>query len=341
VQPVCHDRIAIRTKSGVVELIPKGVSLPYPASKGFEKSNALAVPETALTQGIELRVEIVAGEEERLLGRGIWDITPPVDRGDPLLLEFRFDDNQVLGLKLRMAEKERGKPFKMTLENPLTNVVNPWVEKVEIEDLEEKLRIGKIPRAQMVDVTIELARKYAKIGHREKAIEYLQRALRAKNRPDCYILNLIGIYFAELGDHEKAAKYYHEAAQIPGCEAAWFNLALSLRKVGNFLDAKISIDKALERERQAPYLVLKAQLAEAAGNMAERETCFAEAMSIFGPITSLDDWELGWFLTSAKMAGDQEKAEKAETERRRRATGIEAPDLRGVLPGTQEGLMKV
>jgi molecular chaperone DnaK (HSP70) len=340
VQPVCHDRIAIRTRSGLVELIPKGVSLPFPASEGFKKSHALVVPEIALTQGIELRVEIVAGEEERVLGSGIWDITPPVNKGEPLLLEFRFDDNQVLDLKLRLADKGQGKPFKMTLENPLTNVVNPWVEKMEIDDLEEKLRTGKIPKARMVDVIIEVARKYAKIGHREKAIEYLQRALRSKNRPDGYILNLIGIYFAELGDHEKAAKYYQEAAQLPGWEIAWFNLALGLKRQGKYRDAKVFIDKALEREQQAPYLVLKAQLAEAAENMAEREACLTEAMSIFGPISSLDDWELGWFLTAAKMVGYQKKAEKAEKERRRRATGIEAPELRGVLPGTQEGLMK-
>lgn len=341
VQPVCHDRIAIRTKSGVVELIPKGVSLPFPASGGFEKSHALAVPETALNQGIELRVEIVAGEEERLLDRRIWELTPPVNRGDPLLLEFRFDNNQVLDLKLSLAEKGRGEPFEMTLENPLTNVVNPWVEKMEIDDLEEKLRTGKIPKAQMVDVTIEVARKYAKIGQREKAIEYLQKALRTKNRPDGYILNLIGIYFAELGVLEKAAKYYQEAARLPGWEVAWFNLALGLKRQGKFREAKVFIDKALERERQAPYLVLKAQLAEAAENMAEREACLTEAKAIFGSISSLDDWELGWFLTAAKMAGDQEKAEKAEAERRRRATGIEAPDLRGVLPRTQEGLVKV
>jgi len=341
VQPVCHDRIAIRTKSGVVELIPKGVSLPFPATGGFEKSHALAVPETALTQGMELRVEIVAGGEERILGSGIWDITPPVNRGDPLLLEFRFDDNQVLDLKLKLAEEGRGQPFKMTLENPLTNVVNPWVEKMEIDALEEKLRTGKIPKAQMVDAIIEVARKYAQIGQREKAIEYLQRALRAKNRPDGYILNLIGIYYAELGNHEKAAKYYLEAAQLPGWAVAWFNLTLGLKRQGKFREAKEFIDKALEKERQAPYLVLKAQLAEALEDMVERAACLTEAMSIFGPISTLDDWGLGWFLTAAKMEGDQEKAEKAETERRRRATGKEATDLRGVLPGTQEGLVKV
>jgi len=30
VQPVCHDRVTIRTKSGPAELIPKGAKLPYP-----------------------------------------------------------------------------------------------------------------------------------------------------------------------------------------------------------------------------------------------------------------------------------------------------------------------
>jgi hypothetical protein len=60
-RPVCHDRIAIKTQSGLVDLIPQGAVLPYPPDGGYALPHALAVPDTALTEKIDLQVEIVAG----------------------------------------------------------------------------------------------------------------------------------------------------------------------------------------------------------------------------------------------------------------------------------------
>jgi tetratricopeptide (TPR) repeat protein len=214
---------------------------------------------------------------------------------------------------------------------------------LEIDRLEEAMRTGKVPREQLPDKLVVLARDYADLGQREKAVDLLKRALRAKNRPDAYILNLMGLYYDELRDYEKAAKHYREAARAGSWGGPWFNLALSQNKQGKYLEALKSVDKAIEREREAPYLVLRAMLAEALERTDERESNLSEGLNLFASMSTLNDWELGWFLTGAKMAGDQKKVDMANTERRRRVAG--ASDLEGgtsgKLPITAQGLQKV
>jgi len=325
-QPICHDRIAIRTAAGLMELIPEGVSLPFPATGGYAKLS-LAVPETSLIQDLELRVEVVAGEEERLLFGGLWRIAAPVNRGDPLWLEFKYDKNQVLDFKMTMAGESNAWPFSMMLEHPFTNAVNPWAEKIEIEKLEESLRTGKIPRDQIPDKFVELSDKYADLGHREKALEYLKRALRTKNRPDVNILNRMGSLYGELGDQEREEKSYREAALSSPWSGVWFNLALAQRRQGRFVEAMESLDMALSKEKRAPYLVLRALLAEDLKKTEERQAYLEKALGSFGAISFLDDWQLGWYLTAATKADEQQLIKDIETERKRRLVekGTSAP----------------
>jgi len=334
VQPVCHDDIAIRSESGLVKLVPKGTSLPYPADMKCATCYDLAVPETTLTDDVELRVEIVTGEkDERTLFSGIWDIPGPVNRGDPLCLEYSFDENQILHLSMRLSNTEEAKPFKAKIENPLTNVVNPQSTRLKIEELEENLRAGKVPHEQVPDKIVELADSYAYLEQKEKAIDFLVRALRAKNRPDAVILNQLAIYTGELGDYERQEKFYREAASASSWSGPWFNLALAQKRRGLHTEAMISIDKALERERIGPYLVLRAQLADAVEDPDEKDLYLEEAMNSFGSARSLDDWELGWFLTGASMMNDETKVQEAREELRRRRRGDEVDqDDSGQLP---------
>lgn len=343
VQPVCHDRIFILTTSGPVELIPKGVPLPYPTREGYASNNALVVPKKSIFEEIKLRVEIVAGEgtDERLLLRSSWRIPPGVEMGAPLRLDYCFDENQILRLTIRLANAEQVAPFDAILENPLTNVVNPGVDKLEIEELEEQLRTGQIPKDRVVDTIVFLAEKYAKLGQREKALEYLGRALRARNRPDAAILNQMAIYYGELGDHQREEKYYREAAQASSWGGSWFNLALALKRQGRLQEAAEAVVKAIQRDRQPPYLVLRALIAEGLKNQSERNLYLEEALSSFGPYSTLSDWELGWLLTALNMAGDQEKAAQVKNEQqKRRRTGIDVPP-EGELPLIKPGLQKV
>ncbi|MFP3869175.1 MAG: Hsp70 family protein [Desulfobacteraceae bacterium] len=340
VQPVSHDHLAIRSASGAVGMIPKGMPLPYPPDGGHAQSFDLAVPETVLSGTIPLRVEIVGGQEERLLYSETWDIPGPVQRGDPLLLEYRYDENQILSLNMRLAAERDIPPFSAQVDKPFTNVVNPWSEKIVIETMEEELRTGKVPKAQIPARMVELAKRYADLGQREKAIEYLQRVLRTKNRPDADILNKIGIYYGELGDFQRQEKYYREAARASTWGGPWFNLSLAQDKQGHYADAMESIDKALRQQREAPYLVQKAMLAEKLKNPEARNSCLQEALGLFGPVSSLSDWELGWYLTAAQMRDDQERISAAQAERQKRAKQ-EGDTASGQLPIMTQAVARV
>lgn len=242
---------------------------------------------------------------------------------------------------MKLAGEEQAGHFERTLENPLTNVVNPGKEKMEIEELEEQLRTGQIPQTQMVDKIVLLAKKYTQIGQREKAVEYLGKALRQRNRPDAEILNQMAINYGEMGDHQREEKFYREAALASSWFGPWFNLALAQKKQGRVKEAVESLEKALGRDRLSPCLVLRAQLAEALEKKEEHESYLKEALESFGPISGLSDWELGWLYTAAQMAGDLQKTEEADAERRRRAGGAAVTDPSGVLPGNPEGLQEV
>ena len=85
VKPVANDAIEIRSAAGLVPLIPKGAELPYPPDGSYRTNRDLAVPQTTLTGSCDLRVELVAGEEERLLFSGMWKIPGLINQGAPLL----------------------------------------------------------------------------------------------------------------------------------------------------------------------------------------------------------------------------------------------------------------
>jgi hypothetical protein len=108
---VTNDAIKIRSADGLVPLICKGTELSYPPDGSYRTNRALAVPQTTLTGSCDLRVELVAGEEERLLLSEVWKIPSLINQGAPLLLEYRLDENQVLDLRLKLAQAEDVAPF--------------------------------------------------------------------------------------------------------------------------------------------------------------------------------------------------------------------------------------
>jgi len=334
IQPICQDTVSIRTATGSIELIPKGAPLPYPSEEEFKQYHDLAVPETTVSGSVPLRVEFVAGkDDERTIFSQVWKITTNVKRGSPLLLKYRLDENQILTSKLMLPGlKSRG--FSATFENPFTNVVNPQSKKIRIEEVEEDLRTGKVPEEDIADTLVELAGEYAELGQREKAIEYLKRALRGQLSPDFRILHLLGWCYGEIGDYERQEKAYREAASAePSRGVSLFNLALAQRKRGQLGEAAETIDGALAREYSPPYLVLKAQILKSLGRDAEYKKALEEGLNSFNPVAMLDDWTLGWFIFAARMAGNQDKLKEAENEQRTRRKG--KPSQRedeGLLP---------
>jgi len=81
-------------------------------------------------------------------------------------------------------------------------------------------------------------------------------------------------------------------------------------------------------------------LAEKLKNSDERNSCLQEALGLFGPVSSLSDWELGWYLTAAQMQEAEEKISAAQAERQKRAQqeGVAAS---GQLPIMTQAVAKV
>lgn len=332
IQPVCNDAIAIRTTDGLFDLIPKGVALPYPATSEYMARNDLSVPEMVLIGNLNLRLEVVAREDERLLLRAYCPLSGPVNKGDRLCIEYRYDENQLLRLRVSLADKPDSPVHNFEIENPLTNVVNPQATKLKIDELEEKLRNNEIPKNQQVPKMIELADNYAELRQHEKSLFYLRTVLR-QTGPDANILNKMAIYYGEIGDYEKQEKFYREAATVSrGWGGPLFNLALAQKKRRKFQEAIVSVDDALRREvDNTPYLVLKSQLAESIGDKKNRDAFLSKAVAEFAPLSELDDWKLGWYLTACIMNQDEENEKLVREEQHRRRGGA-APLPDGDLP---------
>lgn len=333
VQPICHDEIAVRTASGLVPLIPHGTALPYPSDGSFAEFRGLAVPRTVLVENCEVRVELVAAGDERLLLSGVWTIPGPVNQGTPICLEYRLDENQVLELRARLTDDDEKGQFAVSVENPLTNVVNPAPKRMKIDVLEEELRKGKVRKSDVPNRVAEIAELYADLGQREKAIEFLKRAIRTKGSPDVYLLNRLADYYGMVGDVARQEEIYREACKVSPWGGTWFNLSLVLKRQGRLTDAAEAVGESIQREQKTPYLVQAALIASAQGDTAQSSTLLADAMAAFNPICSLDDWELGWFVTAAQTLGDQSKLAEARGEQRRRARGGTPPaEAEGELP---------
>ena len=342
IQPISHDGISIKTSNGTIPLIAKGTRLPYPADSSFAKSFELAVPQTVMLETCELRVEVIAESDGRDLQSKIWSISGPVNRGTSICLEYRIDENQVLHLQAHLKDNESAEPFHMKSENPLTNIVNPQPKRLQIERMEEDLRTGVVANELKPEKIAEIAELYADIGQRDKAVEFLQRAIRAKNQPDAVLLNRLAGYYGVLGDDKREEKMYREAARISSWSGPWFNLSLAFKRQGKFAQAADAVKKALEREKSAPYLVQAALIAEKQNDTTKSQSLVSEAMTLFDPLKSLSDWELGWYVTATRFTGEDEKMTKARTEQkhRQRLGKNNLPDSKdGILPESSSGIM--
>ena len=225
---VCPDSIFLQTKSGPIKLVPGGVELPWPPDGSKASNNSLRVPENVGRNGqTELRVEIFGGDESRLLLSELVTLVS-VEKGDPLQVEYRLDENQAFDFALRLANYPDARSFEVRVENPLSNTVNPHAIRLKIQESEENLRAGKVEQETLPQAIVELAKQYAEIEQLDKAVSYLNRALRMLNRRDGPILNLLGIYHGELGDTEREERFYNEAAAARASDPVpFFNLALA------------------------------------------------------------------------------------------------------------------
>jgi molecular chaperone DnaK (HSP70) len=341
VEPVCNEDICIRTKAGLSELIPRRAPVPYPDEENWAENRTLVVPETRFGEILPLRVEIVDSEERQLFCK-VWNITSLVNKDDPIVLQYRMDENQVLHLRMYLAKDKSMGVFEESIENPLTIVVNPEPKRLKILEIEDELQkrkaMPKDLRIQKMEMAADL---YKELGDKEKALAILKRVLKGRNGKDVETLNKMGILCGSMGDYKRQVKFYKEAARVSSWSGSLFNLALAQREHDETANAVESVNIAIGRERSAPYLVLRAMLAEDENDNKTREKSLEKAFKSFKSVSTLSDWELYWYRKAANMAGDEEKINKVkEEERRRRRTGEPVPLDDSVLPGIGAGSLK-
>lgn len=334
IQPVCQETIALLTSQGPVELIPRGEEL---GTDGYCKTVLLSMPEGSDDEPITVRVEVVAQEQsgQRVLLSEHWDVDAPVKAGETVRLECSYDRNQLLNLHL-IRKGETSGEVHYHKEHPLTHIINPQQTKLRIEETEERLRTHLLQPEARKRTIIGLAEDCAELRQYEKAIGKLSEFMRERNEQDAGMLNKMAIYYGHMNDTEREERLYCQAsAADPAWSAPWFNLALLMRNQMRYQEALDAIDMAIRLdENDGSAYVLKAQLLDKHGETAQSKAALETGWENFGPLDTLEDWELHWYQRAAEMREDAEAVAKAKEERQSRQTSetCQADDHYGVLP---------
>lgn len=331
VQPVASDGILLQTNHGSEQLVPAGAPLPYPDAGKWAEVADLKVPTFAPKAKRDLRLELVTPDQMRLF-QGIWPVPPGVKAGAPIRFRYVIDENQIMSLRVNVSSAPPEEYWQYVIENPLVNVELGESKREEIENLEENIRTGQVPRAEIPETTVRIADLTAELGQRERALALMKQALAGSGGQDAGLLNKMGILCSEMKDDEKAEKFYRTSAEAGSWGVPLFNLALLQRRRGELPKATKSIEEAIARSKVAPYLVLRALLADTQQDPMGRDAFVKEAMDLFGSVAGMSDWELGWYLTAADMLHNDEKAKEAKEEQRNRSKRKNTKPGEGLLP---------
>lgn len=344
IQSILHDGISLVTSTGnPFLLVPPKAALPYPDSGDFNQIRLEVPRDRILTD--QLMFELVSDTDRQCFFKEIWTLPETALPGEEIVMEYRITSEKRFESKAFLS-RVPDQLFECVIDNPMVNVYNPGSIRLKIEEAEEGLRMKGGGSAEDRDTFVQIARWYAELNQKERALDLLRTALRKFRKPDEEILNLQGIYFGELGDHEKEEKSYREADRVSrSWSGPMFNLALSYHKRGMHEEALKTLGKSIEKYGEdGPELSLKAMCLESMGRKDEAQRSAVAAMKYYGPVTSLSDFELGWYHYTAKYLGDTEASKKIEQEkiRRRKLSGtsdvqdVPRPDLKGDLVVREE-----
>jgi molecular chaperone DnaK (HSP70) len=329
IRVVAQDDIFLELEDGLLPLVARGEPLPFPQS-GRACTDAIAVPEDASTRSLNVDMRIVAGQEgrRRLLAQAPLAVDG-VTKGTPILVEYRFDENQVFEFKARLRDFEEGGRVEIQLANPVSNVVNPNALVEKRDRLLARLRADD---DCWDEVLPEVAQISAELGHYGQALAYLRRYQRRLGRASSDWINMEAIYEEQRGNFAGARQLYESAAQLPERDGApCFNLALLLDQQGQFDEALKWIDEAQRRDNDPAYETLALRIRQRAGATGIEDAA-RRNLRDYGPLAKLTDFDLGWYENGASLAGDEDARQAARAERSRRAKPSQAPEYKGVRP---------
>lgn len=333
--PVLHEGLALVTAGeATYPLVPAQTPLPYPADGSWARVE-LVMPHHKDLFADKLLLKIVGAKDGETILHEIWNMPESVTAGAGIVLEYRVTAGKQFQCKAFLNENP-DIIFEQAIENPLVNVINPGSIRLLIEEKEEFLKKRGGGSAADYDDFMQLARWYADLNQKERALDWLRAALSKLGKPDPSVLNLQGIYYGELGDKEREEKLYREADRAT---TSWggplFNLALSFHHRGMHKEASETIEAAIKKSgRAGAYLTLQAMCVEKYDPDKDVKPLYLEAIKAFGRPAGLSDWEIGWYLTAARGAGQDKAIEQAEKEaKKRKKQGRHDIDLEAPLPG--------
>lgn len=340
IRPVLHDALAlVTTGEGLFPLVPAQTALPYPAEDDWARVELVVSAHEELFTD-RLLFKVVSAKDGQTIFHEIWNIPEHVTAGTEIVMEYRITAGKQFQCRAFLRD-DPDAVFEHTVENPFVNVVNPGSIRLLIEEKEEELKkSGGSPEDR--DDFIQIAKWYAELNQKERALDWLRSALKNLGNPDVEILNLQGIYYGELGDHEREEKLYREANRATtSWDGPLFNLALSFFRRSMYREAVDTIEMAIKKGGQkGESLTLKAMCMEKIDSEKDYKAIYLQAIKAFGRPDSLSEWELGWFMVAARGAEDEKATRQADKEKsNRRKKGEPDVDFKAPLPGIKGGLI--
>lgn len=340
VQPVLHDGLALVTAGNqLLPIVPAHTHLPYPKDNKWGQVELIAEGNRRLAVD-RLQLKVVTEQERQVIFHQVWEIPGSVPTGSEIIMEYQITGGKQFQCRAFLRDDPQT-VFEHTEENPFVNVVNPNQTRLLIEEKEEELKQKNPASPDSTEDYVQIAKWYAELKQYERALGWLKSALKNLGKPDAEILNLRAMYYSELGDLERAEKFYREADQAT---RHWggplFNLTLLYLHQKRYQDALQSIEDAIKKQGEdGPYLTLKARCLEHMGIEAKIcDAMYRQAVKAYKRLDTMDDWELGWYVKAVKSLGDEEALERANKEiARRKRKGKQLPDTDAVLPRVKGG----
>jgi pentatricopeptide repeat protein len=322
----------------LIPLIQAGQKLPCPGEDIWAENKSLKVPNSVISNSEDIRIEIVAGsgDEAKLLYASTWKLMPIINKGEIIKLSYNMSADQVLDIKLSLESQPEAE-FSVTIENPITHIVNVNELQRKIMEIEEWIRINR-QSSLVVSKIKELAQLYAEQGKFEKAIEFYKRVLKSNTRPDVYVLNQLGIWYGKIKDYKNQEKFYLEAAKHGDWKGPLFNLALSLNQRKKHEQAIPFLLQAIDEEEDPAYYVLMHDVYKENGDKEKANKYSDLALGLFKESTldELSEFQISWYQSLAESRKETELLKEIKAHRKKGSSTTdkltsELPDTAGDL----------
>lgn len=342
-RPIVQETIGVIARGEVFKpLIEAGTEVPFPPDGTFASYGGLAVAED-LKPDVGIVIAADTGPRDRKI-LAVAHLVPSeiVSAGTPIQLRYRVDANKVLEVKATLPTQPQTK-CEISLENPLSSTGYESERQREILQIEQELTEA-IVDGMSLNEKLSAIERLAGLLYEEKkferAIDWARKALRLRDRPDLYNLNLIGNAYDSLGAYDRAEKMYRE---VIGAEPSWggarFNLALVLKKQGRAQDALVSVQEALRLEAdEGAFSVLLGEILKVLGRQQEALLAFHEAARLLDRARPMSEFQVGWRMIVAEHLGDVQTIRNLQTERRSTRAEHICFDA-ATLPKAEEAIM--